>query len=75
MERLAAVSGPCLTMFEPLRDNYSQVTKPETRIVAAIQDATRLPEEKGFDAAERDEMLQPLTKVALNTDWTGEKAV
>jgi hypothetical protein len=71
LKRLAAVSGPCLTILEPLRDNYSQVTKPETRIVAAIQEATRLLEEKGFDAAERDEMLRPLRKVALNTEWTG----
>jgi len=44
LKRLAAFSGPCLTIFEPLRDNYSQVTKPETRIVAAIQDAARLLE-------------------------------
>jgi len=71
LKRLAAVSGPCLTIFEPLRDNYSQVTKPETRIVAAIQEAVRLLEEKGFDAAEREEMLRPLSKVALNTEWTG----
>jgi len=73
LKRLAAVSGPCLTIFEPLRDNYSQVTKPETRIVAAIQEAARLLEEKGFDAAEREEILRPLTKVALNTEWTGRK--
>jgi hypothetical protein len=57
--------------LKPLRDNYSQVTKPGTRIVAAIREAARLLEEKGFDAAEREEMLRPLTKVALNTDWTG----
>ena len=73
LKRLAAVSGPCLTIIEPLRDNYSQVTKPDTRIMAAIQEAARLLEGKGFDAAERDEMLRPLTKVALNTDWTGRK--
>jgi len=73
LKRLAAVSGPCLTIFEPLRDNYSQVTKPDTRIVAAIQEAARLLEEKGFDAVEREEMLRPLTKIALNTDWAGRK--
>jgi hypothetical protein len=73
LKRLAAVSGPCLTIIEPLRDNYSQVTKPDTRIIAAIQEAARLLEEKGFAADERDEMLRPLKKVALNTDWTGRK--
>jgi len=75
LKRLAAVSGPCLTIFEPLRDNYSQVTKPDTRIVAAIQEAARLLEEKGFDAAERDEMLRPLMNLAANTTGRGEKAV
>lgn len=73
LKRLAAVSGPCLTIIEPLRDNYSQVTKPDTRIIAAIQEAAGLLEEKGFDADERDEVLRPLKKVALNTDWTGRK--
>ena len=73
LKRLADISGPCLTIFEPLRDDYSQVTKPDTRIVAAIQVAARLLEEKGFDEAEREEMLRPLMKVASNTDWTGRK--
>jgi len=73
LKRLATVSGPCLTIFEPLRDNYSQVTKPGTRMVAAIQEAARLLEENGFDADEREDILRPLTKLALNTDWTGRK--
>jgi len=71
LKRLAAVSGPCLTIYQPLRDTWSQVTKPETRIVAAIQEAGRLLDEKGFDVAERDEMLRPLRKVAANTGWSG----
>jgi len=73
VKRLAAVSGPCLTIFEPLRDNYSQVTKPETRIVAAIQEAGRLLDEKGFSPADRDDMLRPLLKLASNTDWAERK--
>jgi len=56
LKKLAGVCGPCLTIIEPLRDEYSQVTKPATRVVAAIQEAGRLLEEKGFSAAERDEM-------------------
>jgi hypothetical protein len=71
LKRLAAVSGPCLTIIQPLRDTWSQVTKPETRIAAAIQEAGRLLDEKGFDAAERDEMLRPLRKIAANTEWSG----
>jgi len=71
LKRLAAVTGPCLTIFQPLRDTWSQVTRPETRIVAAVQEAGRLLEEKGFSAADRDEMLRPLNKIAANTDWAG----
>jgi Bacterial archaeo-eukaryotic release factor family 3 len=71
LKRLAAVTGPCLTIFEPLRDDYSQVTKPGTRIVAGIQEAARLLEEKGFSPADRDEMLRPIGKIASNTDWVG----
>jgi len=71
LKRLAAVSGPCLTIFQPLRDSWSQVTKPETRIVAALQEAGRLLAEKGFTTEEREEMLRPLTKLAVNTDWSG----
>lgn len=71
LKRLAAVSGPCLTIIQPLRDTWSQVTKPDTRIVAAIQEAGRLLEEKGFSAAEREELLRPLKKIAANTDWSG----
>jgi len=71
LKRLAEVSGPCLTIIQPLRDTWSQVTKPETRIVAAIQEAGRLLDERGFDAAEREEMLRPLRKVAVNTAWSG----
>jgi Bacterial archaeo-eukaryotic release factor family 3 len=73
LRSLAAVSGPCLTIYQPLRDDYSQVTKPETRIVAATQEADRLLAAKGFNPAERQEMLRPLLKVASNTDWTGRK--
>jgi len=71
LKRLAAVTGPCLTIFQPLRDEYSQVAKPDTRITAAIQQAGRLLTEKGFTPAERDELLRPLSKVASNTEWAG----
>jgi len=71
LKRLAAVTGPCLTIFQPLRDTWSQVTKPETRIVAAIQEAGRLLESKGFGAAESEEMLRPLNKIAAHTKWSG----
>jgi len=71
LKRLAEVTGPCLTIFQPLRDTWSQVTKPDTRIVAAIQEAGRLLDEKGFSAADRDDMLRPLNKIAEHTKWSG----
>lgn len=71
LKRLAEVSGPCLTIIQPLRDTWSQVTKPDTRIVAAIQEAGRLLDERGFNAGDRDEMLRPLKKIAANTAWPG----
>jgi hypothetical protein len=71
LKRLAGVTGPCLTIFQPLRDEYSQVTKPVTRVVAAMQEAERLLTEKGFTPAEREEMLRPVAKIASNTDWAG----
>jgi hypothetical protein len=73
LKMLAAVSGPCLTVFQPLRDAHSGAAKPATRIIGAMQESDRLLAEKGFDSAERDEMLRPLLKIALNTDWTNRK--
>jgi hypothetical protein len=73
LKKLAAISGPCLTIFEPLRDEYSQVTKPVTRIVAALQEARRLLDTKGFTPAECDDLLQPLMKLAARTDWAARK--
>jgi len=73
LKSLAAVSGPCLTIYQPLQDDYSQVTKTETRIVASAQEADRLLAEKGFDPADREGMLRPLRKIASNTDWTGRR--
>lgn len=73
LKRLAAVSGPCLTIFQPVRDNYSQLAKPHIRIASALHEADRLLEEKGFDAMEREEMLRPLHKFASNTDWSSRK--
>jgi len=73
LKRLAGVCGPCLTIFEPLRDEYSQVTKPATRVAAAIQEAGRLLAEKGFSPGERDEMLEPLRNVEANTEWKSRK--
>jgi len=73
LKRIAAVSGPCLTIFEPLRGAHIQGTRADSGITAAIQKAGHLLTENGFEPENRDEMLRPLLKVASNTDWTGRK--
>lgn len=71
LKELAAVQGPCLSIFQPLRDEISQVAKPETRLRAAAQQADALLAENMFDATAREEFLRPIFKVAGNTDWSG----
>ena len=71
LKELAAVQGPCVSIFQPLRDEFSQVTKADTRLTAAAQKADELLAKKVFDSAAREEFLRPIFKVAGNTDWTG----
>jgi hypothetical protein len=71
IRRLAAVQGPCLTILQPLRDDFSQVTKPDTRLTAAIRQADTLLAREGFDEAAREGFLRPLYKVARNTSLSG----
>lgn len=71
LKKLAAIDGPCLSVFQPLRDDFSQVTKSDTRLNAAAQKADLLLTEKGFSAADREEFLRPIFKIAENTDWSG----
>jgi hypothetical protein len=73
LKRLASVSGPCLTIFQPLQENYPLSVKQLTCIMSGIQKADKMLAEKGVDPAQRGEMLRPLIKVASNTDWTGRK--
>jgi hypothetical protein len=69
LKRFAAVCGRCMTIIEPLRDDYSQVTKPEVRVNAAIQEADRLLSERGWSGSDREETLRPLRKLLANTGW------
>jgi hypothetical protein len=71
MKKLAAINGPCLTIYQPLRDAFSQVTKADTRLTAAAQRADELLIEKGFDAEARARFLRPILKIARNTKWAG----
>jgi len=71
LKELAGIQGPCLSLFQPLRDEFSQVTKADTRLTAAAQKADALLTEQMFDAGAREEFLRPIFKLAANTDWSG----
>lgn len=71
LKSLATVKGPCVTILEPVRDPVLQVTKPATRIVAAVQEADNLLSRQGMSAEDRENFLAPIRKFATNTDWTG----
>jgi hypothetical protein len=70
LKSLAGIDGPCLSIFQPLRDVFSQVTKTDTRLIAAVQKADALLLDRGMDAADRERFLRPILKLARNTDWS-----
>jgi hypothetical protein len=71
MKKLAAIKGPCLSVFQPLRDVFSQVTKADTRLTAAAQKAGQLLAERGLDEAAREQFLRPIHRIVRKTDWSG----
>jgi hypothetical protein len=71
LKMLAAATGPCLTIFHPLRNDGLHAHQPPAGIASAIQKADELLAAKGFDAGEREDMLRPVRKIASNTDWPG----
>jgi len=71
LKNLATIPGPCLTILEPVRDPVLQVTKADTRLIAASQEADDLLLRHGFSAQDRENFLAPIRNLATNTDWTG----
>lgn len=71
LKELAGARGPCLSIFQPLRDEFSQVTKADTRLHAAARQADEMLAKKIFDSTAREEFLSPIFKLAENTDWSG----
>jgi len=71
MKKLSAIGGPCLTILQPLRDEFSQVARADTRLNAAAQKAEELLIEKGFAPEARDRFLRPIQKIVRNTTWAG----
>ena len=71
VKKLAAIPGPCLSVFQPLRDVFSQVTKPDTRLTGAAQRADALLCDMGFDDAAREKFLGPIHRIVRNINWSG----
>jgi hypothetical protein len=71
VKKLAKIPGSCLSLFQPLRDLFSQVTKPDTRLAGAAQRADALLADKGFDDAAREKFLRPIQRIVRNIDWSG----
>lgn len=71
LKKMAAIHGPCLTILQPLRDVFSQVTKPDTRLTGAVQRADDLLIEKGFDEDAREQFLRPIHRILQSTNWSG----
>jgi hypothetical protein len=70
LKKLAYIDGPCLSIFQPLRDPFSQVTKSDTRLIAAAQKADEMLSSLGMAAEDRENLLSPILKLARNTDWS-----
>jgi hypothetical protein len=73
LKMLAAVTGPCLTIFHPLRNDGLHAFQPPAGIATAIREADELLAARGFEPAEREDFLRPVRKIASNTDWAGRK--
>lgn len=77
LKMLAAVTGPCLTIFHPLRDHPLSKDGPHgfqpAGITAAIREADELLATRGLNQEEREDLLRPVRKIESNTDCTGRK--
>ncbi|MDE3198863.1 MAG: hypothetical protein KGN84_21115, partial [Acidobacteriota bacterium] len=69
LKRLAGIQGPCLTLFEPVRDGGARENNPEARIAAAAHRAAAMLAERGYSEESREEFIRPILKVAANTNW------
>jgi hypothetical protein len=67
---LAEVKGLCLTVFEPVRDVFSQVARTQTRLMDAARDAEKMLAARGYEESAREAFISPLVKLAANTDWS-----
>ena len=70
LKRLASMSGPCLTIAEPVRDAPTQPAKTAVHLEAAGRQVDNLLAQKGLEQRARESFLRPIRKIAANTDWS-----
>src|SRR5260370_1114856 len=71
LRRLAEVEGPCLSVIQPLREDFAHAAKTDARLMAAAHLADRLLQERGLDEAARKQFLRPIERIARNSNWPG----
>ena len=71
LKEMAEVKGPCLSVFQPLGDNFAHGTKTDAGLLAAVHLADKLLQEKGFDDVARYRFPRPLAKIANRTNCPG----
>jgi hypothetical protein len=71
LRKMAGVEGPCLSVYQPLRDDFSLTTKTDAGLPRAAHLAERLLEAKGLDANARARFLRPIAKIAKSVTWPG----
>jgi hypothetical protein len=71
LKKLAEVEGPCLSIFQPVRDKFAHATATDAGLLAAEHLADRLLREKGLDEASRKRFLRPIARIAKKTSWPG----
>jgi hypothetical protein len=71
LKKMAQVGGPCLSIFQPLREDFSQFTKADKGLLAAAHLADGLLEQRGYEEGARKRFLRPIARIADNTNWPG----
>src|SRR5579883_1625480 len=70
LKRLANIPGPCITIFEPVRDGIAQPAKTAVHLEASGREADILLARRGVDESARKSFLRPIRRIAENTDWS-----
>ena len=71
LKQMAATSGPCITILQPLLPAPNEARQNQARIKAALKEAERIVAEKVTDAKQVRELLKPLSDLTGELDFGG----